>query len=257
MANPGKIQPLSEVTIDAGSEGSGSDSVVTPAQRAPLPTCEQMPILLIHPGFGNSQTKSFYTGCTIKHFQQPGSPKPEACRAACCANPECRSWGLDLRYPGSDSSCATGQPCCWLERCTGLASVRSTNCSYGCVSGQAGRVDDPAVCKPCTSEVCASCLPAPPPPPVCPNQTAPANVARTGCDARQVAAANYTACHEACCGATDCAAWNWDSVLPVGLAPAACKAAGAPCTMLLVEGLRGARHPSSPGQFSIEMMILQ
>ena len=115
--------------------------------------CEAMPI---RPGFGNAA--SYYGGCAISHHQQPGVPDAAACRAACCANTECRSWGLDLKYPAAgDASCALGKPCCWLERCAGLDAAHSQNCSYGCVSGRSGRPDPPSACSSCTAETCVSC----------------------------------------------------------------------------------------------------
>ena len=168
--------------------------------------CEKMPIV---PGFGNN--RSHNSGCAIRHFQQDTpAADPSACRAACCAEDECRSWGLDMRYPfGGDSSCALDKPCCWLERCTGLSPEYNDNCSYGCVSGKSGRVDDPASCLGCTATSCRSC-PAPPPrpPAACPHASAPANVARTGCDVKQVATSNYSACAAACCADATCVAWN-------------------------------------------------
>ena len=70
--------------------------------------CQAMPI---RPGFGN--TASTYFHCAISHHQQPGAPDAAACRAACCDNAECRSWGLDLKFPrGGDAGCALGKPCC-------------------------------------------------------------------------------------------------------------------------------------------------
>ena len=216
------------------------------AEQAPslATSCLQM---LIVPGFGNNH--SHYSGCAIRHFQQAGAPDPSACRAACCAEDGCRSWGLDFRYPMSDSSCGFGKPCCWLERCTGLAPAHSTNCSYGCVSGHAGRADNPATCASCTAESCLSCppAPAPPPPSACPHASAAANVARTSCDVKQVATLNYSACAAACCADTSCVAWNWDSVLPVGLAPLACRAAGAPYSCCWLKDCAGHDVPKRPG----------
>jgi hypothetical protein len=133
-------------------------------------TCEQMPI---RQGFANrySSPPSSYIGCAIRNFEQPGpAADPAACRKACCDEPECRSWGLDLKHPGDASGCRAGTPCCWLERCTALAPEHLSNCSWGCVSGTAGRKDDPSHCKGCTSTSCAACSGGPPPPlpPQCP-----------------------------------------------------------------------------------------
>eukprot|EP01050_Picozoa_sp_SAG11_P017298 SAG11_NODE_2479_length_3311_cov_1.926526_1_plen_710_part_10 len=230
-------------------------AVVPTVPTSELPSrCEQMPI---RNGFG--RRGSFYTGCAIRHFQQPIADA-EGCRAACCADKDCRSWGLDLRYPGSDdvaggavqSTCANGKPCCWLERCTGLDAQHSANCTYGCVSGWTGRPDDPAAgCSTCTAESCPSCIapPPPPPPPGCVGSgyTPPRNVARTGCDVRQLARSNYSACEDACCADQSCTAWNWDSVLPVGLAPAACKAAGPPYSCCWLKNCAGRDIPKRAG----------
>jgi len=204
--------------------------------------CETMPI---HPGFGNAATSSFYFRCAISHHQQPGAPDAAACRAACCANAECRSWGLDLKFPtGGDAGCALGKPCCWLERCAGLDAAHSQNCSYGCVSGRSGRPDPPGgFCSGCTAETCGSC----PVLPTCPKPSAPKNVARTACDKSQLASANYTACQAACCADKTCVAWNWDSVLPIGVAPAACKAAGAPYSCCWLKNCAGRDIPKRKG----------
>ena len=203
--------------------------------------CQAMPI---RPGFGN--TASTYFHCALSHHQQPGAPDAAACRAACCANAECRSWGLDLRFPrGGDAGCALGEPCCWLERCAGLDAAHSQNCSYGCVSGRSGRPDPPGgSCSGCTAETCGSCpvLPA-----TCPKPSVPENVARTACDKSQLASANYTACQAACCADETCVAWNWDSVLPVAVAPPACKAAGAPYSCCWLKNCAGYDIPKRKG----------
>ena len=202
--------------------------------------CESMPIRF---GFGNAA--SHYSGCAISHQQQPGAPDAAACRAACCANSECRSWGLDFKYPTSgDGSCALGKPCCWLERCAGLDAAHSRNCSYGCVSGHSGRPDPPGgVCSSCTAETCVSC----PVLQACPKPSAPKNTARTACDKSQLAAANYSACEAACCADETCVAWNWDSVLPVAVAPAMCKAAGAPYSCCWLKNCAGYDIPKRKG----------
>ena len=85
------------------------------------------------------------------------------------------------------------------------------------------------------------------PPPACPHASAPVNVARTACDVAQVAASNYSACQVACCADATCVAWNWDSILPVGLAPPACKAAGAPYSCCFLKGCAGYDIPKRPG----------
>ena len=97
------------------------------------------------------------TGCLLSNHQQPGAPDPAACRAACCNDTRCRSWGLDLRHPGDLNGCADGTPCCWLERCVGLSAAAKSNCSWGCVSGRSGRADDPQQCGKCTDTSCACC----------------------------------------------------------------------------------------------------
>ena len=74
------------------------------------------------------------------------------------------------------------KPCCWLERCAGLAPEHTSNCSWGCVSGQSGRKDDPSQCKQCTSTQCTRCEgPPPPPPPECANLTTKASCMSWSC----------------------------------------------------------------------------
>eukprot|EP01047_Picozoa_sp_COSAG01_P006441 COSAG01_NODE_232_length_21016_cov_51.558876_26_plen_86_part_01 len=62
-----------------------------------------------------------------------------------------------MKHPGTSAGCLAGKPCCWLERCSGLDAAHLTNCSWGCLSGQAGRADDPAQCGHCTAARCDSC----------------------------------------------------------------------------------------------------
>ena len=62
----------------------------------------------------------------------------------------------------------------------------------------------------------------------CPSPSPPANVAMTDCDVRQAYAANYSACQAECCNDRNCLAWNWDNNLSYAVAPAVCKAKGAP-----------------------------
>ena len=133
--------------------------------------CEQMPI---RHGFGNRSVPGTLDNCAIGNLPLPESPDPAAaCRAACCANSACRSWGLDIKHPGNAAGCSAGKPCCWLERCSGLDGDHLTNCSWGCVSGQAGRKDDPALCGHCTATSCNSCDgPAPAAPPCSTHHTA-------------------------------------------------------------------------------------
>eukprot|EP01043_Picozoa_sp_COSAG02_P042236 COSAG02_NODE_3574_length_6538_cov_261.862137_2_plen_985_part_00 len=122
--------------------------------------CNQM---AIHHGFGNRSMPVDMHNCAIGNFPLPESPDPAvACRAACCANSACRSWGMDVKHPGNSEGCLAGKPCCWLERCSGVDAEHLTNCSWGCVSGQAGRADDPSQCGHCTAIACESCE-APPP----------------------------------------------------------------------------------------------
>ena len=143
-------------------------------------TCEQMPI---RQGFGNRSESDTMANCAIANFPLPAAPDPATvCRAACCENGACRSWGLDLRHPGNSAGCTDGKPCCWLERCNGLALEHLTNCSWGCVSGQAGRADDPKQCSTCTATECAKCEGPPPPgPPACSAHTTAATCSLWGC----------------------------------------------------------------------------
>jgi hypothetical protein len=130
---------------------SSTTSISSGAQQQ----CEQMPI---RHGFGNRSVPGTLDNCAIGNLPLPESPDPAAaCRAACCANSACRSWGLDIKHPGNAAGCSAGKPCCWLERCSGLDAAHLTNCSWGCLSGQAGRADDPAQCGHCTAARCDSC----------------------------------------------------------------------------------------------------
>ena len=37
------------------------------------------------------------------------------CRARCCADGRCKSWGISLRSPASFLNCTVGSTCCWLK----------------------------------------------------------------------------------------------------------------------------------------------
>eukprot|EP01052_Picozoa_sp_SAG31_P063714 SAG31_NODE_22628_length_521_cov_1.248815_1_plen_166_part_01 len=67
-----------------------------------------------------------------------------------------------------------------------------------------------------------------PPPPSCPHASEPVKIHRTGTDTGHLYTANASECEAACCGRTDCVAWNWDSNETVNQAPAACQAKGKP-----------------------------
>jgi hypothetical protein len=151
-------KPVAKASSGGGGSRHSSRSGKQEQQHA---QCEQMPI---RHGFGNRSAKVSMQDCALGHFPLPEAPDPAAaCRAACCANSACRSWGLDVKHPGNAKGCSAGKPCCWLERCTGLDAEHLTNCSWGCVSGQAGRADDPAQCGQCKATSCESCEAAGPP----------------------------------------------------------------------------------------------
>ena len=165
---------LAEVPRGVGSSSSSSSSSSAAADDDPAaPSCASLGWdegWLGHSGRVNPGQDM--TGCLLSNHQQPGAPDPAACRAACCNDTRCRSWGLDLRHPGSSNGCADGTPCCWLERCVGLSAASKSNCSWGCVSGRSGRADDPQQCGKCTDTSCACCgascsapRPLPPSPP--------------------------------------------------------------------------------------------
>jgi hypothetical protein len=167
-----------------GSSGSKQGQQDAQEQQQEHAQCEQMPI---RHGFGNRSAKVSMQNCALGHFPLPEAPDPAvACRAACCANSACRSWGLDVKHPGNGKGCSAGKPCCWLERCSGLDAEHLTNCSWGCVSGQAGRADDPAQCGQCKATSCESCAAVGPPGKK--NKTTVAHTCKGGFDGEQGAA---------------------------------------------------------------------
>jgi len=166
------------------SSGSKQGQQDAQEQQQEHAQCEQMPI---RHGFGNRSAKVSMQNCALGHFPLPEAPDPAvACRAACCANSACRSWGLDVKHPGNGKGCSAGKPCCWLERCSGLDAEHLTNCSWGCVSGQAGRADDPAQCGQCKATSCESCAAVGPPGKK--NKTTVAHTCKGGFDGEQGAA---------------------------------------------------------------------
>ena len=55
------------------------------------------------------------------------------CRARCCADGRCKSWGISLRSPANYLNCTVGSTCCWLK---GVASKQAPcGGSYGCITG--------------------------------------------------------------------------------------------------------------------------
>eukprot|EP00729_Bicosta_minor_P002415 gene2415-2931_t len=131
--------------------------------RSSTSICTSMPINL---GWLGNNPSHQYSNCAITNFRILDGVDPAVeCRASCCTNTECRSWGLDIEHQGNAPGCVDGKPCCWLDKCAGLEQSLLKNCSWGCVSGRSGRADDPTQCKTCTSASCNMCAAGPPPPP--------------------------------------------------------------------------------------------
>ena len=79
------------------------------------------------------------------------SANTSLCRAACCADPQCAFWGLDVRMPSRNFwNCTEGKPCCWKKHAA-AATEPVVPCGWGCFTGASGRVK-----------------PLPPPPPAPP-----------------------------------------------------------------------------------------
>ena len=94
----------------------------------------------------------------------------ELCRAACCADPHCDFWGLDVALPTAKKvmNCSHGQMCCWKKG--NRAGQPSAQCPWGCYNGYTGRTPEP---------------PPPPPPPPPPGPAVPS--IETECALRQLA----------------------------------------------------------------------
>ena len=73
----------------------------------------------------------------------------------------------------------------------------------------------------------------------CKGASSPVQQNRAGCDDRQIATADQTACQLACCADAACQTWNWDSNLTAQQRPAACAGTGGCCWLKNCAGTAG------------------
>ena len=154
-----------------------------------------------------------------------------ACAAACCGRPGCMAWSWDSNETAQQAPAdcrAHGKPytCCWLRGTVGklmpgLGCYGTPECDSW--SGVVGFR----------------------PPPSCSKPSPPVTGELIGCDAGQLHTANASACQAACCSDPACVSWNFDSNLTAGIAPAVCRAAGAPFSCCWKKSCAGTLVPGS------------